>query len=206
MSLSPSVTRRRLFAGLGVTSTVLTLGGIFVAAALAPWFSVFRNALSDLGAAGVATAPVFNGALLLGGALGSGFVVGAWAETENPVHAGGAFALLLAMVFMTLVGVFPIPSPLHPVVAVAFFVFATLGVFVWGAGDFVTGADGSRVRGATLVVAAVVHVASWFWWLLYGWGAPGIALPELAGSGMLALWALWVSADLWAGPHDTLML
>jgi hypothetical membrane protein len=206
MSLSPSVTRRRLFAGLGVTSTVLTLGGIFVAAALAPWFSVFRNALSDLGAVGVATAPVFNGALVLGGALGTGFVVGAWAETDNPVHAGGAFVLLLAMVFMALVGMFPIPSPVHAVVAVAFFVFATLGVFVWGAGDFVTGADGSRVRGAALVVAAVVHVASWFWWLLYGWGAPGIALPELAGSGMLALWALWVSADLWAGPPDTLML
>jgi hypothetical membrane protein len=199
MSITEATDRRRLFAGLGVTSTLVAFGGVFAAAAIAPWFSPFRNALSDLGARGVATAPIFNGGLLLGGALGAGFVTAVWAETDQPVHQGGCFVLLLAMLFMALVGVFPIPSPLHFVVAVAFFVFLTLGVGIFGAGDF---ADGKPVRGGALVAGAVLHVVGWFWWLFFGWGGPGIAVPELVGSGLLAVWALWVSVDLWPEPLD----
>ncbi|MEF8851956.1 MAG: DUF998 domain-containing protein [Haloarculaceae archaeon] len=199
MSITEATARRRLFAGLGVVSTAVALGGIFAAAALAPWFSLFRNALSDLGAAGTATAPLFNGALMLGGALGAGFVVAVWSETDEPVHVGGTFLLLVAMGFMALVGVFPIPSPVHFVVAIAFFVFLTLGVFVFGAGDF---AAGRPVRGGALVAGAVAHVASWFWWLFYGWGGSGVAVPELVGSVALAVWALWVSVDLWPEPLD----
>jgi len=71
-----------------------------------------------------------------GGALGAGFVTAVWAETDQPVHRGGLFVLLIAMVCMALVGVFPTPSPLHFVAALSFFVFMTLGVGIFGAGDF----------------------------------------------------------------------
>lgn len=199
MSITQTTERRRLFAGLGVSSVAVALGGIFVAAALSPWFSPFRNALSDLGAVWVPTAPIFNGALMLGGALGAGFVTAVWAETGQPVHHGGLFVLLIAMVCMALVGVFPIPSPLHFVVALAFFVFLTLGVGIFGAGDF---AAGRPLRGGALVIGAVCHVAGWFWWLFFGWGGPGIAVPELVGSVVLAVWALWVSVDLWPESLD----
>jgi len=194
MSITQTTARRRLFAGLGVTSVAVALGGIFVAASLSPWFSPFRNALSDLGALGTATAPIFNGALMLGGALGAGFVAAVWAEADEPMHVGGCFVLLLAMGFMALVGVFPIPSPLHFVVALAFFVFLTLGVGIFGAGDF---AAGRPVRGGTLVLGAVLHVVGWVWWLFFGWGGRGIAVPELVGSVVLAIWVVWVSVDLW---------
>jgi len=206
MSVTEAADRKRVLAGLGVASVVVALGGIFVAAALAPWFSPFLNALSDLGRVGTPTAPVFNGALMVGGALGAGFVVAVWAETENPVHAGGLVLLVLAMVCMALVGVFPLPSTMHFVVAPAFFLFATLGVFVFAAGDFVgTGGfrrGGRPARGGSLVILAVTHVVSWVWWVLLGWPGPGVAVPELVGSAMLAVWALWVAADLWPGDPD----
>jgi hypothetical membrane protein len=206
MSVSEAADRKRVLAGLGIASVVVALGGIVAAAALAPWFSPFVHALSDLGSAGTSTAPVFNGALLVGGALGAGFVVAVWAETENPIHAGGLLVLLLAMGCMALVGVFPLPSAMHFVVAPAFFVFATLGVAVFAAGDFVgTGGfrrGGRPARGGSLVVLAALHVASWVWWLLLGWPGPGLAVPELVGSAMLAVWALWASADLWPGQPD----
>lgn len=188
---------RRVEAGLGVASVAVSLGGIFVAAALAPWFSPFRHALSDLGYAGTATAPVFNGALLVGGALGAGFVVAVWRHAGNGIRQGALVVLLLAMVFMALVGVFPLPTALHGVVAVSFFAFTTLGVLLWGAGDFDAGRP---ARGGALVVAGVLHVVAWLWWALLGWGGPGVAIPELVGSGALAVWALWVSADIWPGP------
>ena len=206
MSVSQAADRKRVLAGLGVAAIVVSLGGIFVAAALAPRFSPFLNALSDLGSAGTPTAPIFNGALLVGGALGTGFVVAVWAETENPIHAGGLLLLLLAMVSMALVGVFPLPSAMHFVVAPAFFLFTTLGVFVFAAGDFVgTGGfrrGGHPARGGTLLVLVATHVASWVWWGLLGWAGPGIAVPELVGSATLAVWALWAAADLWPGDPD----
>jgi len=206
MSVSQAADRERVLAGLGVVSIVVSLGGIFVAAALAPWFSPFLNALSDLGYAGTPTAPVFNGALMVGGALGAGFVVAVWAETENPIHAAGLLLLLLAMVCMALVGVFPLPSAMHFVVAPAFFVFATLGVAVFAAGDFVgTGGfrrGGRPARGGTLLVLVATHVASWVWWVLFGWPGPGVAVPELVGSAMLAVWALWAASERWPGDPD----
>jgi hypothetical membrane protein len=95
---------------------------------------------------------------------------------------------------------------MHFVVAPAFFLFATLGVFVFAAGDFVgTGGfrrSGRPARGGSLVILAVTHVVSWVWWVLLGWPGPGVAVPELVGSAMLAVWALWAAADLWPGDPD----
>lgn len=190
---------RRLTAGLGAVSVVVSLGGIFVAAALAPWYSPFLNALSDLGALGRSTAPIFNGALVLGGATGAAFVAALWDHTPNPVHRAALVVLLVAMLFMGLTGLFPLPGLLHAAVAVPFFVFMTIGVAVWGAGDF---ASGRPARGGALVVGAVLHAVSWLWWALFGWAGPGISVPELVGSGALAVWALWVSAEVWPGGAD----
>lgn len=187
----------RLTAGLGVASVLVSLGGIFLAAAFAPWFSPFRHALSFLGIAGFAVAPVFNGALLVGGALGAGFVVAVWTATGNPIHRAALVVLLLAMVFMALVGVFPLPAAMHGVVAAGFFVFMTFGIVVWGAGDFTAGRP---ARGGALLVASALHVVSWLWWALFGWPGPGVAVPELVGAVSLGVWALWLSADAW--PRD----
>jgi len=197
MSVQESVRRRRLEASLGFTAVVVTFGGIFVAVALSPWFSPFLHALSDLGHVEAATAPVFNGALLVGGGLGAGFVALIWDDADNAVQRAGLVFLLPALVFLGLVGAFPLPAVLHGLVAVPFFFFMTVGVFVWGGGDF---AAGRPVRGGTLVVGGTLHVVSWVWWAFLGWPGPGVAVPELVGAATLGVWALWVSYDRWPDP------
>jgi len=194
MSIQRSVAHGRLTAALGVGSVAVSLGGIFLAAVLSPWFSPFRDALSDLGAVGASTAPLFNGALLVSAALGAGFVAAVWEGVDDPVRTAGLVFLLPAMVCMGLVGAFPLPGVLHGLVAVSFFFFMTVGVFVWGAGDF---SAGRPERGGALVLASTLHVAAWLWWAVFGWPGPGIAVPELVGSGALATWALWLSYDSW---------
>jgi hypothetical membrane protein len=199
MAAQNPVRRRRLAAGVGIAAVVVSFGGMFVAAALSPWFSPLGHALSDLGHVDAATAPVFNSALLVGGGLGAGFVVSRWDDAENGIQRAGLVFLFPAMVFLGLVGAFPLPRPLHGVVAVLFFFFLTVGVFVWGSGDVAAG----RVdRGGTCVVAGTLHIASWAWWLFLGWPGPGIAVPELVGAVSLIIWVVWVSVDLWPDSVD----
>jgi hypothetical membrane protein len=177
---------------VGLAGVAVAFGGVVYAMAAAPWFSPLFDALSDLGARGAATAPIFNGALLVGGALGVGFVVAVLAETDHPIRRAGGLFGLLAMAFMALVGAFPLPDPLHGLVAVPFFVFLTLTVSVWGAGDY---ADGRELRGLVFVLAGAVHVVAWVWWALFPWFPPGIALPELVGSVAFAVWGSWLAVD-----------
>ena len=181
-----------LVPALGLASIAVSFGGVVLAMAAAPWFSPFRYALSDLGARGAATAPIFNGGLLVGGALGAGFVVAVLADTDHPVRVAGGLFGLAAMAFMALVGAFPLPDPLHGAVAIPFFLCLTLAVFLWGGGDY---AAGRPVRGLVLVLAGVAHLVAWAWWALLPWFPPGIALPELVGSVAFALWGGWLAVD-----------
>lgn len=199
MSIQATTRRRRLQASLGLGAVAVSFSGIFLAAALSPTFSLFGSALSDLGTVGTPTAPLFNGAVLVAGALGAGFVASVWDDTEDPVRRGGLVLLLPAMLNLSLVGVFPIPNPFHFLVSILFFFFLTLGVFVWGAGDF---AVDRRERGGALVVASTLHVAGWVWRFAFGWAGPGVAVPELVGAATLALWALWLSYDRWPDPIE----
>lgn len=185
-----------LLVALGLASTVVSFGGVVASMLLSPWFSVFDHALSDLGVAGSGTALLFNGSLLIGGALGAGFVVAVWAVVDHPIRQAALVVMLPAMVCMALVGAFPIPAALHGPVAIGFFGFMTVGLFLWGAGDYATG---RLHRGAAMVAAAAIHAVSWAWWLTLGWLPPGIAIPELIGAVALAVWTLWLVADAWRG-------
>lgn len=179
---------RRTAAVFGVASTVLALGGIALAVALAPWFSWTGNALSDLGVAGDALVRVpFNGGLLLGGvaALPYAWVVWMTAGDRAGRLVGALFGL--TAVFMAGVGGFPADTALHVPVAIGFFLGLTVLLAV----------DGLRRRdtaaGRTLLVAPVVHLGAWWVWIAVLDLGDGIALPELVGALLLAVWVLVLS-------------
>lgn len=182
----------RIGAYLGLAAAASALGGVALSMALSPRFSLSRHALSDLGASGAVTAPLFNGGLLVGGALGLGFVAAVWTETAGRVRLAGLLVLAAATAFMALVGVFPLPHPLHGAVAVPFFVCLTVGVVLWGAGDY---AAGRPNRGLAFLALAALHVVAWACWILFAQLPRGIAVPELVGSATLGAWVVWVAVD-----------
>ena len=183
---------QRVPAVLGIAAVVASFGGTVYSMFAAPWFSLFVHALSDMGARGAVTAPIFNGGLLVGGTLGIGFVAALLLDIEHPIRAAGAIFGILAMMFMALVGVFPLPHPLHGVVAIPFFVCLSLAVLLWGGGDY---AAGREVRGLIFVLFGVLHLVSWAWWAIFPWFPPGIAIPELVGAGGFALWGGWLATE-----------
>jgi len=170
---------------LGVLGIAASFVGIAVAMSLAPWFSLTGNALSDLGASGRASAPAFNGGLLLGGLLGVGFAARLWPEAPGPAGRLGVVLIAAALGALALIGVFPTPHPYHLPVAITFYVSFTYALFVYGSGEALAG----RVReGLASIWVGIMHVTVWFVWPFAG--THGVAIPEAAGALLLAIWVL----------------
>ncbi|WP_200778381.1 DUF998 domain-containing protein [Halobaculum gomorrense] len=169
----------------GIASTVFALGGVALAVALAPWFSVTANALSDLGVADSAVvAAAFNGGLLLAGMLALPYAWALWVAAGDAAGRAVAAAFAVAALLMAGVGAFPSGSPLHYPVAVGLYLAITVVLATDGLGRRATAAG--RLSG----VAAAVHLVQWS---LYVEGVrlgPGLAIPELVGAALLAAWVI----------------
>lgn len=167
----------------GPAGIAVAVVGIFGAVLLAPWFEWTANALSDLGAAGEPTAPLFNGGLVIGGLLGLAFVVRVWLAATNAARRLGVALFAVAFVNLALVGVFALPHDLHGPVAVTFFLAFTYGLFAHGSGDVLAG---HVRRGLASIWLGVAHVTGWLLFAV----APvsGLALPELVGAVALTGW------------------
>lgn len=179
---------RRVAAASGVASTVLALGGIALAVALAPWFSWTGNALSDLGVAGdPLVAAAFNGGLLAGGVAALPYAWGVWTTAGDRLDRALAALFGVVSLLMAGVGAFPADSALHVPVALGFFLGLTALLAV----------DGLRRRdtavGRTLIVAPLVHLGAWWGWIAVLDLGDGIAIPELVGALLLAAWVLALS-------------
>lgn len=175
----------------GIAGAVAGLGGIGAAIAVSPWFAWTGNALSDLGHPARASAPLFNGGLVVGGLLGVAFAGYVLAARGHPVARIGAAIVGVGLANMALVGVFDVTHRLHGTVAVAFFLAITYGWFVHGTGLALAG----RVRyGVGTIWLGVIHVSGWLAWAASG--IEGIALPETLGALLLATWIVGETRDL----------
>jgi hypothetical membrane protein len=173
----------RIWAYSGVAGILIGLAGIAAAIVVAPWFTWTGHALSDLGHPGRTSAPVFNWSLVAAGLLGVVFTIRLFTASEQIVERVGIGIVGVGMATLGLVGVFDITHPLHGPVAVAFFLGITYGWFVHGSGLAFSGAVR---RGIGSIWLGVGHVTAWLLWAVVD--LDGIALPELAGALLLAVW------------------
>jgi hypothetical membrane protein len=178
-------TARTIAAASGVAAVVVAFVSILGAVALAPWFSWQANALSHLGAPDRASAPLFNGGLILAGVLGLGLFPAVWRTATHPVQRVGAAILVLAVGAMALVGAFPVGHSLHGPVSVTFFVAFTYGLFAFGTGDALAG---HPRRGVATIWLGIAHVTGWAFWLAAD--IEGVAIPEFVGATTLGVWVL----------------
>lgn len=178
-------TIERIWTNTGLAGVAAGVGGIVIAVLLSPWFSWTENALSHLGDPTHASAPFFNGGVILAGFLGVAFGLRVLLATEPLIQRSGVAFVTLALANMGLVGVFDVTHDLHGPVAVAFFLGITYGWFVQGSGLVLTG---NRRRGLGVIWLGIGHVSAWLIWAAVG--PDGIALPETAGALLLAVW-IW---------------
>lgn len=170
----------------GAIAVLVGLSGLALAIVLTDTFSLREQALSELGRPGANTALLFNGSLVLSGVLAAAFCASLVAKLNHVAQRAGVGLLALAGLALAGVGLFPMGHALHGPVAVGFFVLLTLGLLVSGYGDREFDRPG---RSRVSLNLAVLHVLAWSFAIV---ALEGIALPELVGGVVYALWIVIV--------------
>lgn len=170
----------------GVIAATVGLAGVALAIGLSGEFSLREQALSELGATGASTAWLFNGTLVLAGFLAMLFCASLIARLRHVFQRAGVGLLGLAAASLVGVGLFPTGNPLHLPFAVGFFVLLTVGLLLTGYGD--READRPR-RSRISLNLAVLHLLAWSFGFLT---LEGVALPELVGGVIFAVWIIIV--------------
>jgi hypothetical membrane protein len=170
-----------------MVAVLVAFAGILAAVASAPWFSWASNALSDLGVAGGLTASLFNYSLVAAGVLALPFAwwLAATADSRFGVLTGVGFAATGAC--MAGVGLFPSDTALHFPAAAGTYLGLTYTLAL-DASDAAVAGDANR--GLVGIWGALGHVTMWLTWAVAGpaVGVDGLALPEIAGALLLAVW------------------
>ncbi len=106
---------------LGVIAIMIGWVTIIISISLHPWFSLYDNALSDLGAIWVSSNSVFNVGIMMASFFALAYGCNLTLKLKRPLgRVGGAF-FCLSSVFLMLVALFPEGTKPHYAVSVAFF-------------------------------------------------------------------------------------
>ncbi len=178
----------------GAAGAVVAFTAILLSIQLAPWFSWTGNALSELGYRSLEYSWVFNGGLMLAGALGFVFVARVSLESRNRAQWAGASVLLASMLSLAGIGLYPAGHHLHNPASTAFFVALTYGLLLYGTGDVLAG---DTRRGLVTVWLGAINATGWLVWVIAfvvtysaGGSIPGVALPEFLGALALGAWVV----------------
>ncbi|MFQ6127438.1 MAG: DUF998 domain-containing protein [Thermoplasmata archaeon] len=114
----------------GLILVICFLVGYSIAWSLSPWYSFGGNYLSDLGIRDGALA--FNLGLMSTALIGMPFAWGIWQTLrEHILGRLGSIVLVLAGVFLFLIGLFPEDvKPIHHIVSVSFFLFFGIALVI----------------------------------------------------------------------------
>ena len=183
-------------AGLaGVITPLFTLSLIFSAITQSPWFSWHDNALSDMGVNTVA--PLFNGALLIGGLMYLVFVIGflRWNGLHSRLNKIAAVCLLAGAIGLFLVGVFTEDAGrIHYYVAATYFLATPLAYVLLGIDRL---RRGQRLMGVLTIAAGLAAV------FMIGFVPhKRIAVPEILATIVLSAWTFSTGVQLLIEPEE----
>lgn len=180
---------RRVGSVSGVAGPLVAGASILLAILLSPTFTWGDSALSDLGVA-PRTELLFNGGLVLGGALVLPFAWWLWRDASDHFQRAGAVLFALAGCSLSGVGLFPAGTALHLPAAVGFYALATYALWTHGTGSVQAG---DARDGLVTIWIGIVHLSAWIGWALVGVG--GLAVPETAGALLIGGWTVAVAVS-----------
>jgi hypothetical membrane protein len=184
---------------LTVVAVAVTLGSMLFATLLSPAFAWQENALSNLGvtwtdAGTTATAVVFNGGLITGGLVGVIAVVSLYRRLTRRADRVVLGLTGTALALMGLVGVFPQGEMLHFPVAIGFFLLASVTMWADSGRRYHAG---ERPRAVLVATGGLTNILGWVvWFAVAETPSEGLAVPEILGAVVFAIWLLATAVDL----------
>jgi hypothetical membrane protein len=177
----------------GILGSSLSLTLVLIATVLSPWFSWENNALSELGVGEVSL--LFNGAMLIGGILIFFFALGLREYLDgNRLVRVGANLIIIASVFLALVGVFTFDMMLmHGIVSLGPLLLAPLGFVFIGFGT-----DEAKIRKFSIGcgVAALFSILVLPMVILFLPFKVGFAVPEITNTIITTVWIFGMGTKL----------
>jgi hypothetical membrane protein len=155
---------------------------IILAISVNPWFSLARNALSDLGAIGRENAWIFNSGLILAGIIAALYSIYLIASSRGKLEILASTIFLMSSIHLILIGAFPEGTYPHLFVSYWFFLSAGLAVLLFGAAMLV---KRDLALGTSLVIISVIGFAGA---ALIPW--PSIGAVEVFAIILLSIWAM----------------
>ncbi|MGB9785959.1 MAG: DUF998 domain-containing protein [Infirmifilum uzonense] len=152
--------------------------GVLVSASQNTWWSLIRNAFSDLGGPRATDPWIFNWTLIISGILYILYSMGVLAYSRSRLDSFSAGLLFTAGIFLALIGVYPSGTRPHTFVSTWFYIQSLLGISVLGLSFLLqrkrqTGIILLGLGVSAIPLAYLVHVT-------VGW--PSVAILELAGA------------------------
>ena len=167
---------------MGIVAAVLAWVIILASISLNPWFSMFNNALSDLGNTHANYYWLYNYGLVLTAALMLLFSFYLLLVSENKVEAMGSSFVTIASIFLALIGIFHEGSYPHTFVSEWFFTQMDLAIVTWSIGLIV----GRRLNyGIPLLLLGLIAPIPA---LFIKW--PSTAILETYGIIIIDVWAI----------------
>ena len=153
---------RALLITLGILIVIVPWGVIFSAMRLNPWFDPLRGAFSDLGGPRSSYPWVFNEGLVISALILAAFSLALISISENKTEGVGGSFMLVASMFLAMIGIFHEGTYPHDFVSLWFFVQADMAIAALGLGRLpVTRKSGAFLTAWSFVGIAVAVAIRW---------------------------------------------
>jgi hypothetical membrane protein len=177
---------------LGIAAALVAYPFMLASIALSPWFSIYNNALSDLGntVSNGQVGYVYNAGLVLAGSLVVAFSVLLSRGSTRRLVLAWTVPLAVAGFDLALVGIFSENTgKIHGTVSEVFFLMIVVTMLAY---SYVSWPLGSPRIGAVALVFGILSAIIWF----VSWPWSGVAIQEAITSAMTAIMLLLVASKL----------
>ncbi len=165
----------------GVAAVISAFLWILSAILINPWFRFTEDALSALGSPGANYPWVYNVGLMFTSILLLLYAVSLLHFSWNKVQSAGSSFLMIAALFLALIGIYHGGTYPHDFVSLWFFILADIAIIVYGIGQLMV----TRIYGSATLVIAFLASALGF---TLKWGSS--AELETFGTCAISLWAI----------------
>lgn len=164
----------------GVVAMISAAVWIGTAILINPSFDFFTGALSQLGSPGANYPWVYNVGLMFTSVILFLFAISLLLNSQNKVESSGSAFLMIASLFLALIGIYHGGTYPHDFVSLWFFVLADISILTWGIGLIIH----DLIHGAYVIAIVAIATGAGF-----GISWPSSAELETFGTAAIAFWA-----------------